>query len=218
MNLHQIALTGSCSTIGREWSSNGIQLFPTGNTYSSQLLLVLLFVFPSCLWKRLVISPTFCAHTCKLGGGLKAVSLGRLEIDRKQVCPYVWTCAGMVPYPIDNCVWMWRQKMSTLPVNHVCVLNVIQLCFPFTFIQEKMRQGHWHHGTGASFECVGWVGDMESVHSQCAGGSQGGPLMNIWIEKAGKKKSPLRLNISSSLTFTSHTSACVCGHCRSQFV
>lgn len=71
--------------------------------------------------------------------------------------------------------------------------------------------------TAASLECKGRMGNREPVHSQCPKGSWAGPLMNIWIKNPGIKP-PLWLKISSSLTFTSHTSACVCGHRRSSVV
>lgn len=81
MNLQQVALTGSLSTSVQEWPGTGIQLFSTGNTYSSQLLLVPLFVLPSGL---LVICASFCVPTCQLHKGLKVVSSGRTE--RQQGC------------------------------------------------------------------------------------------------------------------------------------
>lgn len=81
MNLQQVALTGSLGTSVQERSGTGIQLFSTGNTYSSQPLLVPLFVLPSGL---LVICATFCGPTCQLHEGLKVVSSGRIE--RKQGC------------------------------------------------------------------------------------------------------------------------------------
>ncbi len=100
------------------------------------------------------------------------------------------------------------KKNGDSTCESLCVVSVISI-----HLSTKKRQ--LRAQTAASLECVGGMGNREPVHSECAGGSRGGPLYEYMNKVAYKKK---KKNTFSSLTFTSHTSACVCGHCRSLFV
>ena len=141
MNLQQVALNGSLSTNVQEWSGTGIQLFSTGNTYSSQLLLVPLFVFPSrLLCTSLVICAAFCVPTCQLHESLQVVSSGKLEIERKHGCYY-----GRRKK---------RAGMSSLWISSLeCKYS---LNFVFHSLLQKRRLG-WAE-SGASLQCVGRTG------------------------------------------------------------
>lgn len=144
MNLHHTGLTRSLSTTGKEWTLTGFQLFPTGNTYSSQLLLVPLF--PCCLGEKLVICTTLSGQTRRSTGEMGDwQGIGLL------------ICVSLTPF-----TQLEARRLSTTAVN----------CCPYTSSMLVNSVFHLLLHTGeqleqsprsASLGCAGWPGKSHCI-------------------------------------------------------